>query len=84
MNNKITKLLNYEITKLNSNSVIQLFSNSVIRRKRSGFTLIELIVSVALLLSALSIALFAVVGTSGLIQKTDARGVVFKFFIVVK
>lgn len=75
MNNKITKLLNYEITKLNSNSVIQLFSNSVIRSKRS-FTLVELIVSVGLLLTALSIALFAVVSTSGLIQRTDARGVV--------
>ena len=40
--------------------------------KRS-FTLIELIVSVALLLVALSIALFAVVGTNGMIQKADAR-----------
>ncbi|MDP3992893.1 MAG: putative Ig domain-containing protein [bacterium] len=40
---------------------------------RAGFTLIELIVSVALLLVALSIALFAVVGTNGMIQKADAR-----------
>lgn len=44
--------------------------------KRRGFTLIELIVSVTLLIIAISIALFATVGVGGLIQKTDARGVV--------
>lgn len=45
-----------------------------IRNSRTrAFTLIELIVSVALLLVALSIALFAVVGTNGMIQKADAR-----------
>src|SRR3989344_403598 len=41
-----------------------------------GFTLIELIISVALLIVALSIALFAVIGSTGLIAKTDARGAV--------
>lgn len=45
-----------------------------IRNSRTrAFTLIELIVSVALLLVALSIALFAVIGTNGMIQKADAR-----------
>ena len=42
-------------------------------RNRRAFTLIELVVSVALLLVAISIALFAVVGTNGMIQKADAR-----------
>lgn len=42
------------------------------KTKRS-FTLIELVISVALLLIAISIALFAVVGTNGMIQKADAR-----------
>ncbi|MEK7201951.1 MAG: putative Ig domain-containing protein [Patescibacteria group bacterium] len=54
----------------------QNFRNSKfeIRNSRTrAFTLIELIVSVALLLVALSIALFAVVGTNGMIQKADAR-----------
>ncbi|MDO8649993.1 MAG: putative Ig domain-containing protein [Candidatus Berkelbacteria bacterium] len=42
-------------------------------RHLRGFTLIELVISVALLLIAISIALFAVVGTNGMIQKADAR-----------
>ena len=75
MNYKITKLRNYGITECGkikfSDLVIQKFSNS-----RSGFTLIELVVSVALFIVAISIALFAVVGTNGLIQKADARSAV--------
>ncbi len=43
---------------------------------RSGFTLIELIISVALLIVAISIALFAVIGSNGLIQKADARSAI--------
>ena len=42
-------------------------------KRLAGFTLIELIISVALLIVAISIALFAVVGTNGMIQKADAR-----------
>lgn len=47
-----------------------------IRSWTRAFTLIELVVSVALLIVAISIALFAVVGSNGMIQKADARGVV--------
>ncbi len=41
-----------------------------------GFTLIELVISVALFIIAISIALFTVVGTNGLIQKADARSAI--------
>lgn len=44
--------------------------------KKNGFTLVELIVSVALLIGAISIALFATIGSGGLIQRTDARAAV--------
>lgn len=43
---------------------------------RAGFTLIELVVAVALLLLALTVALFATVGTKGLLQRTESRAVV--------
>lgn len=44
--------------------------------QKLGFTLIELIVSVALFLVAITIALLATVGTNGLVVRTDARSVI--------
>jgi len=44
--------------------------------RKPAFTLIELIISVALLIVAISIALFATVGVNGLIQRSEARGVI--------
>jgi len=47
-----------------------------IKPKQSGFTLVELIVSVALFLVAITIALYATIGTNGLVIRTDARSVI--------
>lgn len=44
-----------------------------IPQSKSGFTLIELLVSMTLLILAITIALFSVIGTTGLIARTDAR-----------
>lgn len=44
--------------------------------RKPAFTLVELVISVGLLIVAMSIALFATIGSSGLIQKTDSRGAV--------
>jgi type II secretory pathway pseudopilin PulG len=43
------------------------------RSRQRAFTLIELLVSMTLLIMAITIALFAVIGTNGLIARTDAR-----------
>lgn len=40
---------------------------------KAGFTLLELVVSVALFTIALSISVFAVIGSNSLIQRSDAR-----------
>lgn len=45
--------------------------NRIMRQR--AFTLIELLVSMTLLIMAITIALFAVIGTNGLIARTDAR-----------
>lgn len=44
--------------------------------KRSGFTLIELVVSIGLFMVAISISLVATVGTNSLISRTDARSTI--------
>ncbi len=43
---------------------------------RSGFTLIELVVSMGLFIIAITVALVATVGTNGLLARTEARSVV--------
>lgn len=45
-------------------------------KKLVGFTLLELVISIGLFLIAITVALFATVGSSGLISRTDARSVV--------
>ncbi|OGD61132.1 hypothetical protein A3A71_00850 [Candidatus Berkelbacteria bacterium RIFCSPLOWO2_01_FULL_50_28] len=44
--------------------------------RKGSFTLVELIVSVALFMVAITVALYATVGTHGIIARTEARAVV--------
>ena len=64
------KLRNGKHQKLSSSAILK-FRNS-----EPAFTLIELLVSVALLIVAISIALFATIGVNGLVQRSDARGTI--------
>lgn len=48
----------------------------MILTRKGSFTLVELIVSVALFMVAITVALYATVGTHGIIARTEARAVV--------